>query len=397
MGYGRALRQAHMNGHEDLNLELELHEQGLKATPRAIGTSLLPDSSVPTELYSSEYGHAQGYQPGLLSPDRAVIPDSPHGVSMRDFMTRKSLSPRGQDLATFLDNADMDWQIRQAEKSRMERQARSEAGSLAGDMATLESVSRRMSICAPPRPRTPKYDDRAAQDRSPTKTGRKALSLAPAGPAPACQLPIPPFSAPVPPVPPLPPLLPAPMVALPATPSSSGGTPITPAQATAATMPPLPAVPLASPAQSTPGREHITPEVASQLYLPDGHAINGGRATADHAADMGARMRKLSTTDDGRPESAVPIPPSSYAGSTIDDAESITSGTSSQQRMKRRTQKQPAMDLSELCGGDQARRGLMSVAELSSRPEMNFPKPGAMSDDAKVVVDENRPRKIRFG
>jgi hypothetical protein len=39
----------------------------------------------------------------------------------------------------------------------------------------------------------------------------------------------------------------------------------------------------------------------------------------------------------------------------------------------------------------------MTVAELSSRPEMNFPQPGALGEDAKVVVDENRPRKIRFG
>jgi len=348
MGHGRAIRQAHMNGHDDLNLELELHEQGLKATPRAMGTVNFADTSVPPELYGGEYGQAPGYQPEMLSPDRVVIPDSPHGVSMRDFMTRKSLSPRGQDLATFLDNADMDWQIRQAEKNRMERQARSDAGSVSGDVAAPGPVNRSVSVNSPDRSRTPKPDERDVLHRSSTKAGM-TVPPPPTAPPPACQLPVLPPATIVPPVPPLPPLLPAPIAALPATPSSGGGTPITPAQASAETMQPLPAVTLASPARSPSGQGHLTPEAAARSYFPaDDISVVEPTEARDATAEMEARMRKL-TSDDGRLAAGGPsAPPSSYAGSVMDDGASVRSGTSSQQRMKRRTQKQPALDLSEL-------------------------------------------------
>lgn len=333
LGFGAAIRSAHSLGATDLNLELELHEQGLKSTPRPLHSALLPlSTSIDNVGFSPDFDQdlttpnaAEAYRAAMIAQGHAY--DSPSAqppISMHDFFMRKSLSPKGQDLATFLDHADIEWRMRQAEKIR-------ETRALAQQRSTMEgkdSTGNTEPVAPVMRQKAPALTASALPPAPPPQ------ARPPPVPAPSDRLPaIPPPNSHAPPVPP--PRLPLPAIPLPARVDSLGisvddsASPISPSGVVAAQ-----AIPdLGQEVQSSSTSTQVIPAM-KDLSLKEADSSEQG----DQSELQPPRLMGRSLTND------------SLSGLQAgDDAASISSrGSSSVIRRGGPRRPQAAVDLSEL-------------------------------------------------
>lgn len=346
LGFGAAIRSAHSMGTSDLNLELEMHEQGLKATPKPLHSTSLPNIAGHNAIVSPDFAEdlttpnaADAYRAAMIAQGHAY--DSPSAqppISMHDFLTRKSLSPRGQDLASFLDHADLEWRMKQAEKIR-ENRMQSQPQSVAERGTGLGIVGARRSppIMPPPSAILPPV---------PPPTGRP-----PAVPPPIARPPAvpPPFSS-LPPVPP-------PSMPLPAVPQAIRGSSLK-ISVDDPTSPISPTTLVGASGQIRPLAVGLDEEYNAAPDFTKGSRSNtsGGFYTpAEDIAGMkqlslGAGASKFDDTDElqpPRPLGRVLTSENLAGGYAGDDTASISSRGSSARARRGGKKPQVAMDLSE--------------------------------------------------
>lgn len=281
----------------DTHNSLSPKDQMLDHTPRGDSLPLTPVLS-----------DSEEYRLAMISQRHAHdSPSSQPPGSMRNFITQKSLNPRGQDLATLLDKADLEWKMREAERIRLGK-LRVEQGSMGGSTDSesrtpmgLGRISPR-SVAPPPGP-----PPMGALPPTPISETLLPTGRQPAGSPPLSQLPAVP-----PPVAPLPP---------------------TPIDLGLKTEQGPPAMPSLGKVVSSSGSHASAVDEAGkmgQLKLTDG-------PSRDQLVTPEPVLRRQGTLDSFR----------SMAGTGEGDTESINSKASSAARARRRLQKQQPVDLSE--------------------------------------------------
>ena len=331
LGYGSAIRAAHSAGTADLGMELDLHEHGLKQTPRPYPSSqftdTIPDSA--TALGHDTAGNektpsnADVYRAAMIAQGHAYdSPSSQMPFTMCDFFTRKSLSPRGQDLASFLDKADIEWRLQQAESIRK--------GSVVSTDSLLACANRIRSM---------------SNRRLSTQTGSdvyRSTSISSNGHAQRGP-PLPPPAGPPPPVPSpqgRPPAVPPPRTALPPLPPPTIPLPPTPQM-----MDPKLSIETEEAGSPVSPSRLVTPGIPteeSSFPLTPGGEANGSRALPESPLISQLEGMNLSPT-------ATPVEQEDKSHTTIGeepgDVASISSKGSSA-RLRRMKKQIPAMDLS---------------------------------------------------